>query len=94
MTTKTHRSAPRRRRSQRRGKTLSKKGLPIGITLYYYPHTEKLAPTIYDPVLQCLVKPCLANIRTILAQRGSPMVVGIVLFDVLQQEGFWLGEEN
>lgn len=94
MTTKSHRPVSRRRRRTRRGKTLSQGNLPVGITLYYYSHTRKLTPTIYDPELQGLVGPCLAKIRSILAQRGSPTVIGIVLFDELQREGFWLGEDD
>jgi hypothetical protein len=94
MTTKPHRPVSRRRRRTRRGKTLSPRSLPVGITLYYYPSTKKMAPAIYDAELQCLAGPCLARIRTILALRGSPTVIGIVLFDERQQEGFWLGEDD
>ena len=94
MTTQSHRPIARRRRRPRRGKTQSNGHLPVAIKLYYYPRTRKLTPAIYDPELQRLAGPCLARIRTILAQRGSPTVIGIVLFDERQREGFWLGEED
>jgi hypothetical protein len=94
MTTKTHRPASHRGRRTRRKKSRADANLPVGITLYYYPRTKKLAPAIYDPELQGLARSCLARIRTILALRGSPTMVGIVLFDERQREGFWLGEDG
>lgn len=94
MTAKTHRPASHRGRRTRRGKSGAEPGLPVGLTLYYYPRTKRLTPTLYDPELQCLVRSCLARMRTILALRNSPTVVGIVLFDERQREGFWLGEND
>ena len=94
MTAKIHRPAQRHRGTRRRGKNRSRIRLPIGFTLYYYPHTKKLTPTIHDPELQRVVSRCLAQARTILARRGSQTVIRCVLFEVPQGEGFWLGEEN
>lgn len=96
MTAKIHRPAHRHRgtRRQRRKKNSSRMRLPIGFTLYYYPHSRRLTPTIHDPELQRVVSRCLAQARTLLARRGSQTVIRCVLFEVPQGEGFWLGEEN
>ena len=93
MTTKNYQPSSRRRRRARRTKNLSKARLPVAIKLYYYPRTKKLTPAIYDTELQCLAGPCLARIRAILALRGTPSIIGIVLLDERQKEGFWLGED-
>lgn len=82
------------RRNQRRGKTRSQRRAPIGVTLYYYPHAKKPAPTLCDPELQRAVCRGLAQARTILAQRGSEMLIGCVLLDIRQREGYWLDKDD
>lgn len=96
MTAKNHRPAYRHHGTKRRGKKKnnSQMGLPIGFTLYYYPHSQRLTPTIHDPELQRAVSRGLARAQAILARRGSQTVIRCVLFAVPQGEGFWLGEEN
>lgn len=77
-----------------RRQTRANRGLPIGITLYYYPYSGKMAPTLYDAALQRAVHRGLINARTLLAQRGSDWVIGCVLLNVRQREGFWLDEDK
>ena len=94
MTPKTHRRASRPVGSKRRGKIRSQRPILIGTTLYYYPRTQRLAPTLYDPALQKAVRRGLIRARAILAQRGSDWVIGCVLLDVRQGQGYWLGEDD
>ncbi len=95
MTVKTpSRSRHRDSRHQGKKKNSSRLRLPIGFTLYYYPHSRRLTPTIYDPELQRAVSHGLARAQTILTRRGSQTVIRCVLFAVPQGEGFWLGKEN
>lgn len=93
-TPKTDRPASRPRSNQRRGKTRSQRHPPIEVTLYYYPHAKKPAPTLHDPELQRVVRDGLAQARTILAQRGSKMLIGCVLLDIHHREGYWLDEDD
>jgi hypothetical protein len=88
------RPASRPRRNQRRGKTRSQRHPPIGVTLYYDPHANKPAPTLCDPELQRVVRRGLAQARTILAQRGSKMLIGCVLLDIHHREGYWLDKDD
>jgi len=73
---------------------MSKHRPPIRLTLYYYPHTQRLAPTLYDPELERLVRRGLAKACELLARRGSAAIIKCVLFEVVHGEVFWLGEEN
>jgi hypothetical protein len=82
------------RRNQRRGQTRSQRHAPIGVTLYYHPPAKKPAPTLYDPELQRVVRRGLEQARTILAQRGAKMLIGCVLLDMHQREGYWLDEDD
>jgi hypothetical protein len=89
---RTTRTAPRPRGHQR--KTRSPGGLPLGLTLYYYPRTQRLSPTLYDPELEELVCRGLAKARELLARRGSTAILKCVLVTLPHGEAFWLGEEN
>jgi hypothetical protein len=91
-TPKTQRGAPRRPGHQRQ--TRSSGGLPIGLTLYYYPHSKKLAPTLHDPELERRVHRGLAQARALLARRGSVAIIQCVLVTVPHGEAFWLGEDD
>jgi hypothetical protein len=53
-----------------------------------------MAPALYDPALQRAVRRALIKARTILAPRGSQTLIGCVLLDVRQREGFWLDEDD
>jgi hypothetical protein len=53
-----------------------------------------MAPALYDPTLQRAVRRSLIKARTILAPSGSDWVIGCVLLDVRQREGFWLDEDD
>lgn len=90
----TDRPASRPRGKQCRRQTRADRGLPIGITLHYYPHSKKMAPALYDPELQRAVRRGLIQARTLLSQHGSDWVIGCVLLDVRQREGFWLDEDD
>ena len=94
ITPKTDRPDSHPRSNQRRGKTRSQRHPSIGVTIYYYPHANKPAPTLHDPKLQQVVRRGLAQARTILAPRGSDWVIGCVLLDVRKREGFWLDEDD
>jgi hypothetical protein len=94
ITPKTDRPASHPVGNKRRRQTRANRRLPIGITLYYYPHSKKMAPALYDPALQRAVRRGLAQARTILAPRGSDWVIGCVLLDVRKREGFWLDEDD
>ena len=89
---RTKRAASRPRGHQR--KTRSPGGLPLGLTLYYYPHTQRLTPTLYDPELERLVRRGLAKARELLARRGSTAIIQCVLVTIPHGEAFWLGEEQ
>lgn len=80
--------------NKRRQQTRANRGLPIGITLYYYPHSRKMAPALHDPALQRAVRRGLIKARTILGPRGSDWVIGCVLLNVRQREGFWLDADD
>ncbi len=86
-TPKTKRGVPRRR-------TRFSGGLPLGLTLYYYPRTRRLTPTLYDPELERRVRRGLAKARELLARRGSTAIIQCVLVTLPHGEAFWLGEEN
>jgi hypothetical protein len=88
---RTKRPAPRRQGHQR--KTRSPGGLPLGLTLYYYPHTQRLTPTLSDPELERRLRRGLAKARELLARRGSVAIIQCVLVTVPHGEAFWLGEE-
>jgi len=85
--------ATQRPRSPRR-KTRPEGGLPIGLTLHYYPRTQKLTPTLSDPELERLVRRGLAKAREHLARRGSTAILKCVLVTIPHGEAFWLGEEH
>jgi len=53
-----------------------------------------MAPALYDPELQRAVRRGLIQARTLPSQRGSDWVIGCVLLDVRQREGFWLDEDD
>jgi hypothetical protein len=89
---RTKRAAPRPRGHQR--KTRSRGSLPFGLTLYYYPRTQKLTPTLSDPELERLVRRGLAKAREHLARRGSTAILNCVLVTTSHGEAFWLGEGN
>jgi hypothetical protein len=91
-TPKTKRGATRRQGHQRQ--TRSPGGLPIGLTLYYYPRAQRLTPTLYDPELERRVRRGLSQARECLAQRGSETIIKCVLLEVAHGEAFWLGEEK
>jgi hypothetical protein len=92
--TKNNRPASHSVGNKRRRQTRASRGLPIGITLYYYPKAKKMAPALYDPALQRAVRRGLIKARTILGPRGSDWVIGCVLLNVRQREGFWLDEDH
>ncbi len=89
---RTTRAAPHPRGHQRQ--TRSPGGLPLGLTLYYYPRARRLTPTLYDPELKRLVCRGLAQARELIARRGSATVIKCVLFEVAHGEVFWLGEDD
>lgn len=86
------RAAPRPPGHQR--KTRSPRGLPIGLTLYFYPRTRRLTPALYDPELEQLVRRGLAKAREHLARRGSAVILKCVLVALPHGEAFWLSEDN
>ena len=92
MPPRTKRAAPRPEGYQR--KTLSLGGLPLGLTLYYYPHTQRLTPTLHDPELKRLVRRGLAKARELLARRGSTVIIQCVLVTLPHEEAFWLDEDD
>jgi hypothetical protein len=92
MPRRTKPAAPRPRGHQRQ--TRSGGGLPIGLTLYYYPRTQRLTPTLSDPELERLVRRGLAKARELLARRGSTAILKCVLVTIPHGEAFWLGEEH
>jgi len=94
MTRKTRRSARRRRGNRRQRKIRLQRPLLIGTTLYYYPRTRRLAPTLYDLALRKALRRGLVQARTILARRGSDWVIGCVLLDTRHGQGYWLGEDD
>lgn len=77
-----------------RRKTRSGGDFPIGLTLHYYPHTQRLTPTLSDPEIERLVRRSLAKARELLARRGSAAIIKCVLFEVAHGEVFWLDEGN
>lgn len=89
---RTKRAAPRSRGPRRQ--TRSPRGLPIGLTLYYYPRTRRLIPALYDPELERLVRRGLAKARELLARRGSTAILKCVLVTLPHGEAFWLGEND
>lgn len=89
---RTKRDVTRTRNRQR--KTRSPRGLPIGLPLYYYPHTRRLTPTLSDPELERRVRRGLAKARELLARRGSTAILKCVLFEVAHGEAFWLDEND
>lgn len=86
------RSVTRIRNRQR--KTRALRGLPIGLTLYYYPRTQRLTPTLYDPELERLMRRGLAKARELLARRGSAATIQCVLVALPHGAAFWLGEND
>jgi hypothetical protein len=94
ITPKINRPASHPVDNKRRRQTRANRGLPIGITLYYYPKAKKMAPALYDPALKRAVRRGLIQARTILGPHGSDWVIGCVLLDVRQREGFWLDEDD
>lgn len=86
------RTTPRPRGHQRKAR--SGGGLPIGLTLYYYPRTQRLTPTLYDPELERLVRRGLAKAREHLTRRGSAAIIQCVLVTLPHGESFWLGEDD
>jgi len=93
MTRNTYRPAHHSRGSRRQGKTRSQRPILVDTTLYYYPHTQRLAPTLYDPALQKVVRRGLIQARAMLSQRPD-WVIRCVLLDVRHGQGYWLGEDN
>lgn len=89
---RTKRAASRPRGRQRQ--TRSARGLPIGLTLYYYPHARRLTPSLLDPELERRVRRGLAKARELLTRRGSTAIIKCVLFEVAHGEAFWLGEND
>jgi hypothetical protein len=89
-----NRPTRRPRGDRRRRKTRSQRHVLIGTTLYYYPRTERLAPTLYDPDLRKAVRRGLVRARAMLVPRGSDWVIGCVLLDVRHGQGYWLGEDD
>jgi hypothetical protein len=87
---RTTRAASRPRGPRRQ--TRSPRGLPIGLTLYYYPRAQRLTPTLSDPELERLVRRGLAKAREHLARRGSTAIIKCVLVAIPHGEAFWLGE--
>lgn len=92
MSRRIKRAAPRSRGPLRR--TRPRGGLPIGLTLYCYPRTQRLTPTLHDPELERRVRRGLAKAREHLARRGSTAILKCVLVMNPHGEAFWLGEEN
>jgi hypothetical protein len=92
MPPRTKRLTPRSRGHQQKAR--SPGGLPLGLTLYYYPHTRRLTPTLYDPELERLVRRGLAKARELLARRGSTAILQCVLVTLPHGEAFWLGEDD
>ncbi len=92
MPPRTQRLAPRPRGPRRQ--TRSPGGLPLGLTLYYYPRTQRLTPTLYDPELKRLVRRGLAKARELLARRGSAEIIKCVLVTLPHEEAFWLDEDD
>jgi len=92
MPRRTKRAAPRPRDAQRQ--TRSPRGLPIGLTLYYYPRSQRLTPTLSDPELERRVRRGLAKARELLARRRSTAIIKCVLVAIPHGEAFWLGEGN
>jgi len=93
MTRKTNRPAHHLHGSRRPGTTRSQRPILVGTTLYYYPHTQRLAPTLYDPALQKVVRRGLSQARAMLSQRPG-WVIQCVLLDVRHGQGYWLGEDD
>jgi hypothetical protein len=93
-TAQSNRTSRRPRGNHRRGKPRPQSSLLIGTTLYYYPRTERLAPTLYDPALWKALRQGLVRSRMILAQRKSDWVIRCVLLDVRHGQGYWLGEDE
>ncbi len=92
LPSRTKRTKQRLRGRQR--KTRSPRGLPIGLTLYYYPRARRLTPMLHDPELERCVRRGLAQARELLARRGSTAILKCVLFEVAHGEAFWLGENE
>jgi hypothetical protein len=92
IASRTKRAASRPRGHQ--CKARSPRGLPIGLTLYFYPRTRRLTPALYDPELERLVRRGLAKAREHLARRGSAVILKCVLVTLPHGEAFWLGEGN
>ena len=88
---RTKRAAPRPLGPRRQ--TRSGGGPPIGLTLYYYPRSQRLTPTLSDPELGRLLRRGLAKAREHLARRGSTAILKCVLVTIPHGEAFWLGEE-
>ena len=75
-------------------RTRSGGDFPIGLTLHYYPRTQRLTTTLYDPELERLVRRGLGKARELLARRGSTAILKCVLVTIPHGEAFWLGEEH
>lgn len=93
VTRRTDRSARRQGGNHRLRKTRSQRPILIGTTLYYYPRTERLAPTLFDSALRRALRRGLVRARAILARRGPDWVIGCVLLNARHGHGYWLGED-